>query len=199
MKKIIPFNKDITFNTNIEEINSISLEQNIKINNTDLSGEIIISGDYKEEIDSLTCTPFIFNLPVNIDLDNKYDLNNIKIEIDNFDYEIINKDTLNVNISILLDGIEEKKDIDEVIPVIDIVDDTYEEEILDIDNKVDTKIFNSFDSDENYVTYYVHIYREKDDINSIMTKYNVSKEDLEEYNDLSNITLGSKIIIPNND
>ena len=31
MKKIIPFSKEIEFNTNIYEINSISLEHNLKI------------------------------------------------------------------------------------------------------------------------------------------------------------------------
>ena len=30
MKKIIPFSKEIKFNTNIYEINSISLEHNLK-------------------------------------------------------------------------------------------------------------------------------------------------------------------------
>ena len=33
-------------------------------------------------------------------------------------------------------------------------------------------------------------------LESIISKYNTNKEVLEQYNDLSNITVGSKIIIP---
>ena len=63
-----------------------------------------------------------------------------------------------------------------------------------------TSIFNNFsDKDDKYVTYNIHIYREDDDLNKIMTKYKISKEELSNYNDLEKITMGSKIIIPNNE
>ena len=41
--------------------------------------------------------------------------------------------------------------------------------------------------------------REEDTIEKIMLKYNVSKEVLDEYNNLSNIKIGDKIIIPSID
>ena len=38
--------------------------------------------------------------------------------------------------------------------------------------------------------------RSEDTIESVMTKYNITKEVLSQYNDLDNIKLGDKIIIP---
>ena len=197
MRKVIPFNKDIKFNTNIEEIQSISLEQNLKVSNNEINGELIISGDYKDNNDNLNIEPFIYNLPINIDLDDKYDSKDVKIDIDNFNYEIVSNNTLNIDVSILLEGLEEKTNIDETIPIIDIIDEVEEKEVFK-ENDINSFI-NDIDTDEKFTTYHVHIYREKDDINNILTKYNISKEELEEYNDLSNITLGSKLIIPSND
>lgn len=60
-----------------------------------------------------------------------------------------------------------------------------------------TSLFSSFkDSDETFATYSVYIVRENDTVESIMKQYQVSRENLEEYNDLSSISVGSKIIIP---
>ena len=71
MKKIIPFSKEIIFNTNLYEICSISLEHNIKLgNNYDITGEFIISGDYKENDNTLNTEPFIYNIPFDIMIDN---------------------------------------------------------------------------------------------------------------------------------
>ena len=208
MKKVIPFNKDITFNTNIEEIQSISLEQNLKVLNNEINGELIISGDYKDSLDNLNSEPFIYNLPINITLGDKYETNDIKIDIDNFNYEIVSNNILNVDVSILIEGLLEKNDIEETIPIIDMIEEEpvrtepIEEEPVRTDpiedNSINT-IINNIDSDEKFTTYHVHIYREKDNINDLLLKYNISKEELEEYNDLSNITLGSKLIIPSND
>lgn len=63
----------------------------------------------------------------------------------------------------------------------------------DITNKIETGLF---DKEEKYITYKVHIVRDTETIDEITAKYNVSKEELEKYNDLNNIVLGTKIIIP---
>ena len=55
---------------------------------------------------------------------------------------------------------------------------------------------NINDSEESYATYSVYILREEETITSLMTKYKTTKEELENYNDLTNLTIGSKIIIP---
>lgn len=55
---------------------------------------------------------------------------------------------------------------------------------------------NINDSEESYATYSVYILREEETVTSLMTKYKTTKEELEKYNDLTNLTIGSKIIIP---
>ena len=68
-----------------------------------------------------------------------------------------------------------------------------EERESDITNKIEIGLF---DKEEKYITYKVHIVRDTETIDEITAKYNVSKEELEKYNDLNNIVLGTKIIIP---
>ena len=210
MKKIIPFSKEIIFNTNLYEICSISLEHNIKLgNNCDITGEFIISGDYKENDNTLNTEPFIYNIPFDIMIDNNYIRDKVKIDIDNFNYEIKEPNSLEINITISLDGVEEKKEE----PLIEVIDeDTLEDkreeilfkeepiEVKEVSNEEVTSIFNNFSNkDDKYVTYHVHIFREKDEIDEILKTYNISKDELEEYNDLSKVTLGTKLIIPSNE
>lgn len=64
------------------------------------------------------------------------------------------------------------------------------------DEKISADLFSNLDETETYVTYYVYIVKENDDIDKIMNKYGVTKEQLEDYNDLSNIKMGDKLIIP---
>lgn len=52
------------------------------------------------------------------------------------------------------------------------------------------------DSEETFSTYSVYIIREEETLNQILDKYSVSKEELENYNDLNDIKIGSKLIIP---
>jgi len=70
-------------------------------------------------------------------------------------------------------------------------------ETEEIEEKINSIFSNSSFSDEVYVTYNVFIIREGDSLDSIMEKYNTTKEELEKYNDLSNLQLGDKLIIPN--
>ena len=51
-------------------------------------------------------------------------------------------------------------------------------------------------TEESFYKYKIYIMREEDTIESIAIKYNVTLDDLKEYNDLSNINIGDKIIIP---
>lgn len=55
---------------------------------------------------------------------------------------------------------------------------------------------NLADEDDSFSTYSIYIVREDDSLEKIIEKYKITKEKLEEYNDLSNISLNSKIIIP---
>ena len=68
------------------------------------------------------------------------------------------------------------------------------------DNKTNniSSLFQVFEnSEETFTTYSVYIIRKEDNIEKILDTYNVTKEELSEYNDLNNLEIGSKIIIPN--
>ena len=217
MKKIIPFSKDIKFNTKIYEISSISLENTLVVEeDNDIDGDFIVSGDYKVNDTSLSTEPFIYSIPFDISLDNIYENDSIKVDIDDFKYEIINEEILKINIDVSVEG--EEKEIpeeEEIKPDVIIsareekeeernddvkddlieVEDLFKEEPSEV--KEVTSIFNSFNSnDDKYVSYHVHIVRENDNIDAICNSYNVSIEDIKEYNDIDQITLGNKIIIP---
>ena len=58
-------------------------------------------------------------------------------------------------------------------------------------------LFSSFDSsNETYSTYSIYILRDGDSIENIINKYKTTREKIEEYNDLSDLRIGTKIIIP---
>lgn len=232
MKKIIPFKKEMLFNNNVHEITSISLEHDLKEKENNLvSGNFYISGEYKVSDTSTNTETFNFNLPCDINLDNKYILKNLKIDIDDFYYEVINSNILKVNIDVLLDNLEEKEEIKEDIveensveeenmeereevqikstPVQELKNDLERESddkmeieekercIEDEDISSVNSIFGNFsEQKESYKTYKVYIVREGDSIDTILQKYSVSREILEKYNNLNEINLGDKIIIP---
>lgn len=66
----------------------------------------------------------------------------------------------------------------------------------EIEEKINS-LFNQFSTEnEVYVTYNVFIVRDGDNLDSIMEKYGVNEELLKQYNDLSNLQIGDKLIIP---
>lgn len=235
MKQIIPFQKELLFKTKVSEITSISLEHSFSEKNSDcLSGNFLISGDYKMTEGSINREKFNFDIPFEIALDGRYDINTVNMDIDNFYYEVINDEILKVNIDVyvigdlndnnnkLLDNNDrreegEESDIDVSLNNdnefnnnndIDVgtssLDDyesnksvDYDNSSLDKDDEFNCNIFDNIDSGDTYVTYYVYIVKEDDDLDKIMKKFNVSREELSKYNDLSDIHEKVKLIIPN--
>lgn len=59
-----------------------------------------------------------------------------------------------------------------------------------------SSIFSSINQEETFVTYYVYIVREQDTVESIIEKYQTTREALSAYNDLAGVKAGSKVIIP---
>ncbi len=100
MKKIIPLKKQIPFKTNVNEITSISLENTLHNNKNEIEGELIITGAYKITDTSTKTDEFEFKIPTNIKIDEKYDCEKKIKEIEDFYYEIINSNKLNVNIEV---------------------------------------------------------------------------------------------------
>ena len=69
MKKIIPFEKELLFKTSVNEITAISLEHNLDLSNEDtISGNFIITGEYKITEASIQKESFSFELPFDIAL-----------------------------------------------------------------------------------------------------------------------------------
>ena len=76
-----------------------------------------------------------------------------------------------------------------------------EDKTINIDPKEESikseDIVNSFSNyDNNYITYKVYKLSEIDTIDSIVMKFHTSIDQLKEYNDLTNLSTNSKIIIP---
>ena len=117
MKQIIPFKKELLFKTKVSEITAISLEHTLSLKEDDLiSGFFYITGDYKMTEGSINREKFQFDLPFDITLDSRYDVNSIIIDIDNFYYEIINNESLQVNIDVYVEGdkiISDKLDMED--------------------------------------------------------------------------------------
>ena len=219
MKKTIPFKKQLQFKTNINEITSISLENTLHSEKNNVEGELIINGTYKITDTSKQVDEFEFKIPINIEIDEKYNYDNILIDIEDFYYEIINNNILDVNIEILLDNLVEKKvetNIEEKREEYkmeeenrkqeNIIEETEErciEEETPLESqeieisKTQKTIFDNFlNETDDYSTYYIYIVREGDTTDTILSKYNITREKLEEYNNLNELKLGDKIIIP---
>ena len=214
MKKIIPFKKDVIFKTNISEVTSISLENTLTVNKDLVKGLFIVSGEYKISDKSISVDPFNLELPFEIMIDEKYDTSKAIIDIDDFYYEIINDNVLRVAIDVLVDKLEEKTLIEE-LPLIDetpkrtVIEEDIREVVIEErciepeEDKIEVKekinsLFNKFSKgSEVYVTYNVYIVREGDTIESILDKYTIDLEALKKYNDISELKLGDKLIIPN--
>ena len=125
---------------------------------------------------------------------------------------------------ILLDDKKEDDEImerciekEDILSEFEVIDDEIESDKIDmeitnstseVENKIDTKVENKsiekinslFDnldaSVETYKTYKVCIIRTGDTIESVLQKYSISKEELEKYNNLTDIKIGDKLIIP---
>ena len=62
----------------------------------------------------------------------------------------------------------------------------------------DETLFKEVNTEEVYSSYSVYIVREGDTADSIINKYSIDKEKLQEYNDLKELKIGDKLIIPSN-
>ena len=105
MKQIIPFKKELPFKTKVSDITSISLEREINVQDDGIvSGIFHITGDYKMNEGSINREEFSFDLPFDITLDPRYDIKTVNSDIDDFYYDVINEDTLKVNIDLYVEA-----------------------------------------------------------------------------------------------
>ena len=242
MNCIIPFTKDIKFKTNICEILSISLEHEYTVNDSEILGNFIVSGDYKSHEVSINKEHFEHVLLFSVNIATRIDRESVDFSIEDFTYEIIDKDTLKVNIEYSINATEIKEDepiferveeeevpfeemLDEIddaitderkdnvidaeskeeiaeIPVVEVEEEVQEDgEKRDTENEITeedkSELIESInDKEESFVTYQIHIMKETDTIESVCTKNNTTQTILGDYNELSTLTIGDKLIIP---
>ena len=205
MKKVVPFTKQIPFNRNIAEVTDISVSHDLELKDLyEIEGNIILDGKYKMTNASQIEEEFNYKLPFVIAIDPKYITDNIEIAIDDFNYEIINEESLKVKVEISLDNIEEKElvrndieqfKMDDIIEQLEIKEEP-KEEVEEETNNLGSIFSNLTSNEETFSTYNVYIVREADTIEKILDKYNISREELADYNDLDDVSIGSKLIIP---
>ena len=256
MKQIVTLEKEIAFKTMVGEISSISLEPDLSfINDSEIEGNLIISGTYKMTEASTIEEDFNYKVPVEIMLTTSLEEGTRGVDINNFTYAIVNEEALQINVELIIEGLEkievEEESEEEVIEtkeddnsdvrdVSDEEDNSTREEIEVLSTEENTKeelpsfeeveelpsienidvkeesievepamkddtnnkqvmdsIFSAFaNTDETYSTYSVYILREDDNLEEVMAKYNTNREALSEYNDLDNLKVGAKLIIP---
>ena len=221
MKQTIPFKKDVFFKTQVNEITSISLEHHVEVvkNNT-ISGNFIITGEYKMTEASINKDNFEFDIPFDVALNEGYIIDNAKTQITDFFYEIVNNEILRINIEITINDLEvvakqevrntpyedtneipiivqEEEKIEEIISLENtIVKQEIAEETKRVNVKQVSDLFKQLDEEESFSTYKVYIVREGDNIDSILDMYAIDIVTLEKYNNLESIEIGDKIIIP---
>ena len=144
MKQIVPFTRKISFDTSVDEITSISLDKTIKnIEDSIISGVFDLYLEYKESDISVNTLKYTSTIPFDIDVDSKYSLKNVKVDIDDFYYEIEDDDVV-LHIDLLVDNLEyEEEELESIITKHDEREDDeletfYEEEGID-DTKLDDK------------------------------------------------------------
>ena len=218
MNCIIPFTKEVKFNSNISEILSISLEHDYTLNDYEILGNFIVSGEYKTHEVSVNKEKFEFVLPFSVSLTSKLKKESLEFNIEDFTYELLDENILKVEIEYSVKGEEEPENIVE-FEKNESEDDNFEELLEEISNEnkkheESTKeeltrepkeennsnkeiVLNEINKGDNtFVTYHIHILKDNETIENVCTKYNTTKDVLGEYNDLSNLTLGDKILIP---
>ena len=207
MKQIIPLKKDIIFKSKIGEITNINIDTDYKIKDDMVDGFLKLYGSYKMTEASVLEEEFNYKIPFGVSLSKKIVKDSIKIDISDFNYKF-NKDILSIDVDLDFecdefsnDDNEEKivqNDYEENKNLINELNNNFETDVKE-DNNIEeniTNITNVINNEENYQTYKVYIVRENDSLNEICNKYNVTLNDLKEYNDINNIQVGDKIVIP---
>lgn len=256
VKSIIPYTKNISFGTKIAEITSMSLEHEMDVKPGEVSGNFIISGEYRSHEVSVNREPFLYKLPFSIDLADRIDLDSLKFEITDFSYDVLNDDTVEVDIEFSLEAeelpeeeieevteekVEEDRSLFEKVedPIVtpeiadlldtNIVEESDEElaESMEIKEEIkseekgsesrdvvleekmekkedmteteETIIENVNPMDDSFATYHIHIVKEGESIETICTMYQSNMNVLTDYNDIKELSVGDKIIIPKED
>lgn len=227
MNQKIEFKKDCMLKTYVSSITDISLTHDYKILDDTIEGYFDVTGSYKVTMSSVETEDFMFTIPFTIALSSLIDKDTIDLKLSDFNYSV-EKDVLHLKMFLDMDyqEIEIKEDTEDNEEIDNMINDLMDKESTTnikspsefhnevmLDNVIDSKeevsskenvseknfntIFNEV-KESNFSKYKVYIMRSEDTLESILVKYNVTMDEIKEYNDIDNINIGSKIVIPYN-
>lgn len=227
MNQKIEFKKDCMLKTYVSSITDISLTHDYKILDDTIEGYFDVTGSYKVTMSSVETESFMFTIPFTIALSSLIDKDTIDLKLSDFNYSV-EKDVLHLKMFLDMDyqEIEIKEDTEDNEEIDNMINDLMDKEsttnikspsefhnevmldnVIDSKEEVSTKekvseknfntIFNEV-KESNFSKYKVYIMRNEDTLESILVKYNVTMDEIKEYNDIDNINIGSKIVIPYN-
>lgn len=227
MNQKIEFKKDCMLKTYVSSITDISLTHDYKILDDTIEGYFDVTGSYKVTMSSVETESFMFTIPFTIALSSLIDKDTIDLKLSDFNYSV-EKDVLHLKMFLDMDyqEIEIKEDTEDNEEIDNMINDLMDKESITnikspsefhnevmLDNVIDSKeevstkekvseknfntIFNEV-KESNFSKYKVYIMRNEDTLESILVKYNVTMDEIKEYNDIDNINIGSKIVIPYN-
>lgn len=227
MNQKIEFKKDCMLKTYVSSITDISLTHDYKILDDTIEGYFDVTGSYKVTMSSVETEDFMFTIPFTIALSSLIDKDTIDLKLSDFNYSV-EKDVLHLKMFLDMDyqEIEIKEDTEDNEEIDNMINDLMDKEsttnikspsefhnevmldnVIDSKEEVSTKekvseknfntIFNEV-KESNFSKYKVYIMRSEDTLESILVKYNVTMDEIKEYNDIDNINTGSKIVIPYN-
>lgn len=225
MNQKIEFKKDCMLKTYVSSITDISLTHDYKILDDTIEGYFDVTGSYKVTMSSVETESFMFTIPFTIALSSLIDKDTIDLKLSDFNYSV-EKDVLHLKMFLDMDyqEIEIKEDTEDNEEIDNMINDLMDKESTTdikspsefhnevmLDNVIDSKeevkekvseknfntIFNEV-KESNFSKYKVYIMRSEDTLESILVKYNVTMDEIKEYNDIDNINIGSKIVIPYN-
>ncbi len=222
MKEIIPFKKDIIFKTKIAKMNDISLTHDYKVLDSIIEGEFLLSGNYKMTEASVINEEFIYNIPFSIALSDRINKDTINLMLYDFKYEVkgdvlglkaelemdfeekqekemLNDNSVEESIDDVLGGSRGFQEFKEMPKEFEI--NSMPENMNAMKEEKETKesimsLTDKVKNSKETVSYKIYIVRENDNIESIASKYNISLNDLMDYNDINSVSIGDKIIIP---
>lgn len=120
MKKVYSLKKEILFKNNIYDILSIAIDKKFSLDGYAIKGQFKINGEYlirENERDE-----FDIDLPYLNYIEDIYDVSKIKVDIDDFYYEIKDSNKLVISIDIAVDGLVEKVEdrcVDDIVQELD--------------------------------------------------------------------------------
>lgn len=187
MENNISLVKEIKLNEDIYELLNVSVSEDYEVGDYVINGNLIVEGNYRDSEISIGKEYLNYKIPFDVELSNDVNLDSVTLNIEDFNYEL-DGNILKINVSVKI-NYEMIETNDEIFREVEINDS----EELPIIEEVEKK---EIVKEEGYVKYYVHIVNENDSFDSICLKYNVNVNLIKEYNNISELKVNDKIIIP---